>query len=714
MRRQACWLALTAIAPLVVASLADAQPLSYPPTPRQSQVDVHFGVQVADLYRWLEHDVRGDARVKAWVDAQNALTRDYLDRLPQREQIEQRLRRSWSIERYGLPVQRGERYFFTRNAGLQDQPVLYVQDGRKGVPRVLLDPNTWSSDGTAALGKWLPSDDGRVLVYSVQDGGSDWNTLRFVKVSTAEVLDDELKWVKFSRLGWSADGTQLFYSRFPEPRAQGRYTSPNTDMAVFKHTLGTRQAADQKIFATPDRPLLGHTAEVCGEGRWLIVYTGEGSDDRFEVRVWDLRAPGKAPRTLFAGLRYRWNLAGCRDSTLYFHTNHDAPRYRLVSVDAERGDESSLRQIVPQSDAVMVAASRIGSRVIVRYLRDVRSVVEVHRLDGKREHALALPGIGSVDGFETSATDAATLFTYESYDTPPTVYRYDQVRNESSVLYQARGGFDSRTYEVTQEFYSSADGTRIPMFVAHKRDAARDVSRPALLYGYGGFRSIETPYFSTAYLAWMEMGGTLAIAHIRGGGEYGDAWHDAGRLLHKQSVFDDFVAAAEHLIRAGFTTSAQLAIIGDSNGGLLIGAVVNQRPELFAAALPGVGVMDMLRYTQFTAGRYWVDDYGDPAEEVHFRNLVRYSPYHNIRDGKRYPAILVTTGDTDDRVVPGHSFKYAAALQAAKIGAEPHLIRIESRAGHGAGKPTGKAIAEFADMWTFIGYFTGLTRGAGR
>lgn len=696
----------------ILAAPAQAQRLAYPSSPTVDAADTIAGQRVADPWRWLENDVRQDAQVRAWVEAQNRLTMGYLAALPQRAAIEARLKQLWNFERFGVPVTEGGRYFFLRNSGLQNQAVLFVQDGLGGTPRMLIDPNSWAADGATALAEWQPSPDGRRLAYAIQDGGSDWRTVRVLDVDTGQNVGDELKWVKFSGLSWARDGSGFYYSRFPQPEPGQEFQSLNTNQSVWFHRLGTPQSADQLVWATPDRPKLGHGAQVSDDGRWLVITTWQGTDDRYEITVQDLRRPGARPRTLIRGLEHSWDLAGVDGNRLLFVTNKEAPKKRLVSIDPARGP-GSLREIIPQGPAVLQGAQRIGNRLIAVYLEDAKSVVRSLDLAGRDVRSIELPGIGSVSGFDGDHTDSETFFAFSSFNYPTTILRFDSATGRSEVFKRPEVPFDPTRYEVTQEFYRSKDGTRVPMFIVRAKDQPAG-PQPTLLFGYGGFNISLTPAFSVARLAWMEMGGTFALANIRGGGEYGKEWHDGGKLLNKQNVFDDFIAAAEHLVATGRTTPQQLAIQGGSNGGLLVGAVVNQRPDLFAAALPAVGVMDMLRYNQFTAGRYWVDDYGDPNDSTFFPKLKGYSPYHNIRSGRDYPAILVTTADTDDRVVPGHSFKYAAALQAAQIGDRPHLIRIETRAGHGAGKPTDKLIAETADLWAFAGYWTGLTRGPAR
>ena len=690
-------------AALMSAAPVLAAPITYPATATGTEVEARHGISVPDPWRWLEEDVRTDARVADWVTAQNKVTDAYLATLPKRDAIRQRLTELFNYERFGVPRVKGGISFFTRNSGLQNQSVLYVQQAG-GEARVLIDPNPWARDGATALAEWEPSPDGRLLAYAVQDGGTDWRTIKVRDVTTGQDLPDVIDWSKFGRVAWKKDGSGFYYSRFPETTGP-KYLAISLNQKVFFHKLGTPQAADQLIFETPEHPKRGHFAQVTDDGRWLIIITSEGTDDRYEVRIADI-AKGEAPRALVTGLEHDWSLAGSAGDTLYFRTSKDAPKGRIVAMNALT---AAITEVVPEGAATLTGASLVGTRVVAETLEDAKSVVRLYERDGKPVGIVPLPGIGTAGGFESSDDDV-THFAFASFATPGSIWRYDANSNTATVVRAAKVAFKPEDYAVSQIFYTSKDGTRVPMFVAHRKDLDLTKSHPALLYAYGGFNISQTPQFSVSRLVWMEMGGVFALANIRGGGEYGKAWHDGGRLLKKQNVFDDFIAAGEALVKQGLTTPQQLAIQGGSNGGLLVGAVTNQRPDLFAAALPAVGVMDMLRYANWTAGRYWVDDYGDVTKPEYFRYNLGYSPYHNIKGGMAYPAVLVTTADTDDRVVPGHSFKYTAALQAAKAGDKPHLIRIETRAGHGSGKPTDKIIAEAADLWAFAGYWTGLTK----
>lgn len=695
----------------VEAPVFEPEPTSngivYPLTARGDTVDSLFGCDVADPYRWLENDVRVDPQVRVWVEAENAVTDRYLATLPDRAQIAARLTSLWNFERFGIPKPRRGRYFYQRNDGLQNQPTLHVRIDLGGNPRLLIDPNGWSDDGATALAEWEPSRDGRRLAYAVQDGGSDWRTIRVLDVDAGEPLDEAVRWVKFSHIAWAKNGAGFFYSRFPEPAADAAHQSLNLNHAVYFHELGTPQESDRLVYATRDRPNLNHLAEVTSDGRWLVISSTEGTEARIEVTLIDLASAPPRTRTLIRNLEHNWQLAGSHGGTFYFLTNQDAPRQRVVAIDVN-SESRITREVIPEDEATLEAVSLVGDRLIASYLVDASSETRLYSRSGKLTGRVKLPVIGSVMGFDGEEGDPETFFAFTSFATPTAIYRFDSATGAVTPFAEPHVGFARGDYVVRQHFFVSADGTRVPMSVAHRRDLDLAGGAPTLLYGYGGFNVSLTPAFSVANLAWMEMGGVYAQASIRGGGEYGKAWHDGGRLANKQNAFDDFIAAAEYLVAQGITRPDKLSIRGASNGGLLVGAVVNQRPELFAAALPAVGVMDMLRFHRFTAGRYWVDDYGDPGDEQSFAVLRAYSPIHNVRDGIDYPAILISTADTDDRVVPGHSFKYAAAIQAAQLGDKPRLIRIETRAGHGAGKPTAKLIEEFADLWAFAARWTGL------
>jgi len=681
--------------------------IGYPTTRRVDVVDNYHGTEVADPYRWLEDDVRVSGEVAEWVRQQNTTTDAYLETLALRKHFRDRLAALWNYQRFGLPERRGERYFYSRNDGLQNQSVLYVQDGLDGDPRVLIDPNTWSEDGTVNLAEWVPSPDGRYLAYGIQDGGSDWRTWRVLDVESGNVMTDELTWLKFTSVAWTHDKPGFYYSRYPAPDSDQQFQSLNLDHKVFYHTLGEDQAEDQLIHERTDQPEWGFFPTVTDDGRFLIITIFHGTDNRYRVAWKDLREPDSPVTTLIDEFRHDYTIVGNIDDRLFFLTNEEAPKYRLVAIDLHAPEART--EIIAQAEHVLQGVSHIGGHFIAAYLEDAKSVLRVFDPNGASIHEVALPGIGSAAGFGGEPDEAETFYSFSSFNQPPTLYRYNVESGESAAWQTAEVDFDPEAYLVRQAFYTSRDGTEVPLFIAHRKDLDPTAPAATLLYGYGGFNISLTPSFAVPNLAWMEAGGVYVQANLRGGGEYGRQWHQAGTKTNKQNVFDDFIAAAEYLIATGITDADHLGIHGRSNGGLLVGAVTNQRPELFAAALPAVGVMDMLRFDQFTAGRFWVDDYGSSSNAEEFPALYAYSPYHNIAEGKNYPAVLVTTADTDDRVVPGHSFKYAAALQAAETGSAPKLVRIETRAGHGAGTPVGMLIDLYADQWAFLAEHTGLS-----
>jgi prolyl oligopeptidase len=693
-------------APAVAAAAQATAAIDYPDTKRQDLTETQFGTAVADPYRWLEDDVRVNPEVRQWVTAQNAATNAYLANLPERAAFKARLTELYNFERYGTPEKAGGRYFYSLNNGLQNQSILFVRDSLNGPARMLIDPNSWSKDGATALAEWDPSSDGKRLLYSIQEGGTDWRIVKVLDVDTGRVLDDEVKWVKFSALDWAKDGSGFYYSRFPEPKADQQFQSLNENHAIYFHRIGTPQSQDRLIFSQPDRPKLSNNAEVSEDGKWLVVTSSEGTDERYDITLINLQGKDQATNRFITGMENDWQYIGNKGSIFYWATNKGAPRLRIVATDITK-PIAQAREIVAEDDATLNGASIVGNQLIASYLADAKTEVRTFTLDGRRTGTVKLPGIGTAGGFSGDSSDSETFYSFASFNSPGAVYRYDSATGETSVFAQPKLAISPDDYQVSQRFYRSKDGTRIPLFLVHRKDVALK-NQPTLLYGYGGFNANELPRFQPKWMAWVDQGGVLAVANLRGGGEYGKAWHDAGRLANKQNVFDDFISAGEYLIGEGITSKQKLAIEGRSNGGLLVGAAVNQRPDLFAAALPTVGVMDMLRFDRFTAGRYWVDDYGYPNREADFKYLYAYSPYHNIRTNVDYPAVLVTTADTDDRVVPGHSFKYIAALQAAEPDGKPHLIRIETRAGHGSGKPTDKQIEEYSDIYGFIAHHTGL------
>nr|WP_315470264.1 prolyl oligopeptidase family serine peptidase [uncultured Sphingorhabdus sp.] len=681
--------------------------LIYPKTKTVNVVDEQFGVKVADPYRWLEDDVRVNPEVADWVKAQNAVTDAYLETLPGKKILAERMKRLFDYERFGLPEKAGGYYFFTKNDGLQNQSVLYARKGLKGADRVLIDPNSWAKDGATALDSWVPSKNGTLLAYSIQDGGSDWRTLRVLDSATGKVLPDEIKWAKFTNISWVGNDGFL-YSRFAEPKEGAAFQQLNYNQTVYYHKIGTPQSEDKAVYATPDKPEYGHSAQVTHDGKWAVITTSSGTDEKYELHVMPLgKKPTWKAQPLVMGLEYDWGLIEGMGNILWFTTNKDAPKLKVVTVDLGV-NAPVFADVIPEREETLSRTQIVGNRLILSYIKDAKSMALMTDLAGKPVQEIKLNAIGTASGFSGTPGDPETFFGFSSFNQPGAVYRFNSDTGVSTVFAQPKLSFDPQDYSVAQIFYPSKDGTKIPMFVVHKKDLDLSQGAPTLLYSYGGFNISQTPTYSPTRMAWLQSGGVFALANIRGGGEYGKPWHDAGRLMNKQNVFDDFAAAAEYLIASGISAKGKIAIEGRSNGGLLIGVSLNQRPDLFAAGHAAVGVMDMVRFDRFTAGRYWVDDYGYPSKEADFKMQMTYSPYHNIKSGVAYPAVIVSTADTDDRVVPGHSFKYISALQAADTGSKPKIIRIESRAGHGSGKPTDKVIDEYSDIYAFLAKWTGL------
>ncbi len=686
--------------------------IEYPKTRRVDHVDTYFGVKVPDPYRWLEADVRHDKAVADWVAAENTVTARYLESIPERETIRRRLTELWNFPQYGGAFKAGGRYYLMKNDGLQNQSVLYVMDTLAAKPRPIIDPNTWSADGTIALGGLAFTKDGRYLAYSRAEAGSDWMIWHVMEIATGKILPDEVRWSKSGQASWTKDGKGFFYSRYDEPKKGAEFQSLNFNSKIFYHRLGDPQSKDTLFYYRPEHPEWEYDAAVTEDGQWLVIVTHLGSDERNRVTIIDLTAPGGGSATIFPtggpielidNFEHEYTFVGNVESEFYFKTDLDAPRRRLAAIDIGMLEgPMTWKEIIPQAKPTLIQASFVGDRFIASYLEDVKPRVRVFKRDGKHERDVQFPAIGTVAGFGGERTDKETFYTFSSFAMPPSVYRYDMATGVSSLFRQPELKFNPDDYKVKQVFYHSKDDTRVPMFIVYKKGIKLDGSNPTLLYGYGGFNVSVLPAFSVARLTWMEMGGVFAQPNLRGGGEYGEAWHRAGTKLHKQNVFDDFIAAAQWLIANKITRTDKLAIQGASNGGLLVGAAMTERPDLFGACLPAVGVMDMLRFQKFTEGRTWVDDYGSSDNEAEFKAIRKYSPYHNVKPGVCYPATLVTTADTDDRVVPGHSFKFAAALQYAQACDKPVLIRIETRAGHGGGKPTSKRIAEVTDLWAFL------------
>ncbi len=682
--------------------------LNYPPShPDPTVVDFYHGQAVPDPYRWLE-DLDSE-QTRAWIEAQNRLTFDYLQRIPARQRLLERLRQLWNYEKYSQPFKEGNRYFYFKNDGLQNQSVLYTQESLEGEARVLLDPNTLSEDGTVALSGIAISRDGRYLAYGLSRSGSDWQEWKVRDIETGEDLPDHLRWIKFSGASWTLDGQGFFYSRYDEPAPGSEYESANYFQKLYYHRLGTPQSEDLLVYHRPDQKEWGFAGGVTEHGDYLIISVWRGTDPKNLLFYKDLRDPSSPVVELIREFQAEYAFVGNDGSRFWLLTDLQAPRRRLVAIDLD--NPGQLQEVIPEAEETLQGVSLIHNQFVAFYLKDAHTQIRTFALDGTYLGEIPLPGLGSASGFGGKRHDTETFYTFTSFTTPPTIYRYDFTSGRSTLFRQPQVDFDPQAYEVQQVFYASQDGTRIPMFLVHRRGLARTGDHPTLLYGYGGFGISLTPSFSVGLVAWLEMGGVYAQPSLRGGGEYGEAWHQAGTKLNKQKVFDDFIAAAEWLMANGYTNPSKLAIAGGSNGGLLVGACLTQRPDLFAAALPAVGVFDMLRFHKFTIGWAWISEYGSPEDPEEFKALYAYSPLHNLKPGTAYPATLITTADHDDRVVPAHSFKFAAALQAAQGGSQPILIRIDTKAGHGAGKPTAKLIEETADRWAFLVQVLGIQAG---
>lgn len=683
--------------------------IAYPETRQVAVADTRHGVTVLDPYRWLENDPADDQNVAAWIAAQRRTTSSYLATLPARAAFRAGLTAAYDYDRISAPQKAGTRYFYTRKSPHQQQAALYLRDGADGAERLLVDPQQLAADGSLALAEWRASDDGARLAYAEQRGGSDWRSIRVVDVASGRLLADDIKWARFTQIAWARDGTGFYYSRYPTPGAGGKNGAGLTQHAVYFHRIGTAQSEDTLFHATPTQPGRLNSVGMTADGLYAVVYS-TADLVRADITVVDLTDRDRKKRVLIANSRYRWSVVGNVGTTLYLMTEQDAERSKIVTIDLAEPDPV-FTDLLPQQDAIMTGASLAGNRLLVTFLADAKSHVRRYTPDGKPDGVVALPGIGSVTALTGDPQDGDAFFVFASFNQPNTVYRYRVASNTREVWADPKMKADLRALVVEQVFYASKDGTRIPMFIVRRRDVAGPA--PTLLTAYGAFAISMPPAYSAMLTGWLLQGGVLAIPGIRGGDEYGARWHAAGSREHKQNGFDDFIAAAEYLRHKNVAPHGGIAAYGDSAGGLLVGAVVNQRPELFGAALPSVGVMDMVRYDRFTGGKLWVGEYGDPAVKEDFARLLAYSPYHNVERGRPYPATLVTTGEADNRVVPAHSFKYIAALQASGAGPRPHLIRIDAQAGHGAGKPTGQVIEEAADMWAFAARWTGLKMKAG-
>lgn len=673
----------------------------YPPTRTVDQVDDYHGTQVADPYRWLENDVRQDPEVRAWVDAQQRFSSEYLGQLPERADLHKRLTEVWNTPRYGVPVKRGGQYFYSFNDGPMNQAQVLVQSDLDTTPRVLLDPNQWSDTGTTALAAYFVSPDGRYLAYLVQVNGSDWREARVLDVASGKDSDDNLNWLKFTGLSWAADCSGFYYSRFPAATSD-KFHQVAQNNAVYFHRLGTQQADDRLVFDDASQPTWRYDAGVTEDGTYLVIDVGIGTDRRNQVLLQNLQSD-EPPFFLIEGFANHYACLGHVEGELYFLTDRDAPNGRVVALRPELGLQAlqQAREIIAETEQVLVSTRICGEQLVLSYLQDAVSSLQIVDLQGNNAVTLELPGLGGVQSVSGRQWDNEVFFDFSALNHPPAVYRLSLEDQHLDVFKQVQVALDVSDFVLKQVFFESRDGTRVPMFICHKQGIELNGKNPTLLYGYGGFNISLTPDFSISRAVWMEQGGVFAIANLRGGGEYGETWHAAGTRLQKQNVFDDFIAAAQYLIEVGYTAPAHLGVMGGSNGGLLVGAVVNQRPELFGAALALVGVMDMLRFHHFTAGVYWIDDYGSADDADEFAALYAYSPYHNLKPGV-YPPMLIGTADTDDRVVPGHSFKYAAQIQKVQEGEAPVLLRVESAAGHGLGTPTSKLIDEYADYWAFL------------
>lgn len=699
----ACAVALTSCNAPEKKAEVKMEPVTYPQTKKMEVVDDYFGTKVADPYRWLENDTAADT--KEWVQEQNKATFGFLDKIPYRSKIKERLTDIFNYPKYSSPFRAGEYYFFSKNDGLQNQSVIYYQKGLEGTPEVFLDPNKMSDDGTAAVSLLGFSKDKKFVAYAINQSGSDWQNIFVMEVATKKQLSDKLEWVKFSGAAWKNDG--FYYSRYSAPVKGTELSQKNEYHKIYYHKLGDAQDKDVLVYEDKTKPLRYYGAQTTEDERFLLVYISEGTDGT-ECLYKDLNANDKNFGLLFKGFKYNYSVLNNDGDKLLVHTDDSAPNYRVVSVDPKNSAKENWKDVIPEdSKNLLQMAATGGGKIFGEYLKDVATHVYQFDYNGKMEREITLPALGNASGFGGDADDKVIFYTFTSFTYPPTIYKYDIAAGTSDVWRKSDVKFNPDDYETKQVFYPSKDGTKIPMFLVYKKGIKMDGNNPTLLYAYGGFNISLEPNFSTSRLILLENGGIYALANLRGGGEYGEKWHEAGKLLKKQNVFDDFISAAEYLIKEKYTSSEKLAIQGGSNGGLLVGACMTQRPDLYKVCFPAVGVMDMLRYHKFTVGWGWAVEYGSSDSVEHFNNLYKYSPLHNIKEAN-YPATMVTTADHDDRVVPAHSFKFISELQAKNKSANPTLIRIDVKAGHGAGKPTSKIIDEQSDIWSFMFYNMGV------
>lgn len=689
---------------IVSGCMPERQNIKYPETKKDTVVDVYFGTEVSDPYRWLEDDQ--SAETAAWVQAENKITFDYLSKIPFRDALKQRLETIWNYPKLGVPFKKGGRYFFFKNDGLQNQSVLYMQQNLGDEPEVLLDPNGFSADGTIALGSISPSDDGRYLAYSISRGGSDWNEIVVMDIQSREMISDTINWVKFSGISWFNNG--FYYSAYDAPKAGEALSGSNQFHKIYYHTLGTSQSDDQLIFHDPNNPLRNFYAYLTEDKAFLMVAESEStSGNALYAKKTD--QPDNQFVKIAEGFEFDYSVVDHLDNQLLVVTNFNAAKKQLVLIDPQQPEPENWTTILPEREDVLQSVQMVGDYIYAEYLQDANSKAYFYDYEGNLVQELVLPTLGTIAGFSGEKGDNTAFYGFTSFTFPSSVYQYNVSTDESGLYSNSEVQFDPSAYETQQVFFASKDGTKVPMFLVYKKGLELNGKNPLLLYGYGGFNISLTPSFSVSRLPFLEQGGVFVMVNLRGGGEYGETWHEAGTKMKKQNVFDDFIGAAEYLIAEKYTSADKLAILGGSNGGLLVGACMTQRPDLFKVAIPIVGVMDMLRYHQFTIGWAWAGDYGrsDDSKEM-FEYLLGYSPLHNIQKGVDYPATLAITADHDDRVVPAHTFKFMATLQEMNSGKNPVLVRIETQAGHGAGKPTSKMIEESADMYSFIMYNLGM------